>query len=113
MSFKREFVWRGMKFVWNGRRHKYEGPDGWWVTHTHYMRYVFNDEAKRQDDLKPEGELMEAQCRFLAHAGRGDGAERDSIIEALEGALQYALRYHHQELAKLRGICFAPEISLS
>jgi len=112
MSFEREFTWRGLKFVWNGRRHKFEGPDGWWVSHTRYIMYCFNDGSKSPDDLKPEEELMrESQCRFLAHAGRGDGAERDSIREALDAALQYALRYHHQEIAKLRVICYAPEIT--
>jgi hypothetical protein len=110
MSWQKTFTWRGIEFTWNGRRHMYESSSGWWVTHTRYHQYFFLDERDVRVDQSGEpieNEVMamqEARCRWIAHSGEagGDGAVRATRVEALEGALQYALRYHHGRIAELR-----------
>ena len=117
----KEFVWRGLRFVWNGRRRVWlcERPrhqsQEWWVTHHLYERshYLSNGTEIDWDNPPPEDhpELrMFTNMGYVAHLGHGDAALRPTRDEALEAALQYALRFHHASLAELRKVLFAPEV---
>lgn len=106
------FRWRGVEFKLDGRRRKYESVEGWWVAHTKYHMFAFLKEGdqtlKKIDDEMQRGTVEEGICRFLAHSGHGgDGAERDSIEQALDSALLYSMQYHQnrtEELLKLWGV---------
>lgn len=122
MSVEKEFTWRGLQFIWNGRRRMWicERPrhqsHDWWVTHQFYERSHY---LKRLDEIDwdnppsedhPELQIF-ANMGYIAHLGHGDAAVRSTRLDALEGALQYALRFHHSSLAELRKVLFAPEVT--
>lgn len=119
----KEFTWKGLRFVWNGRRRAWlcerrrEQSDDWWVTHHLFERSFYLREQDNGIDWEspPSPELPQLQGfvngGYLAHFGHGDAALRPTRAEALEAALGYALRYHHRCLAALRGVLFATEIS--
>ena len=116
------FVWKGLTFVWNGRRRKWicERPnhqsDDWWVTHHFYERsfHLKPGDAPIDWDAPPGPDRPELQvfatAGYLAHFGHGDAALRPGLEEALDAALQYAVRFHHLSINELRKVAFATEL---
>lgn len=115
---EKEFTWRGLRFVWNGRLRKWicERPEQqsghWWVTwHTYEHSFMVKEGQAISWDDPPEDFMPGtfASVGWMAHLGHGDAALRDTRNEALEAALQYALRFHHHSLAQLRTVLYAHE----
>lgn len=112
---EKEFVWRGLTFVWDGRRRAWickrprEQSGEWWVTLYHFNQSHLLKEGEaiswesppEDSDFRPG---LFANAGWMAHFGFGDAALRDSRDDALEAAMSYALRFHHASIAQLRGI---------
>ncbi len=112
---EKEFSWKGLKFVWNGRRRLWfcERPDhqsaDWWVTLHCFERSHMMKEGQSTNWDSPPDDFMPgtfASAGWMAHFGHGDAALRPTREEALDAALGYALRFHHQSIAALRQVCF-------
>lgn len=102
-----EITWRGLVLVWDGRRGRWEGEahgNKWYLTLVSYEMFAFLKPGQDASDVPREQlERQFGSARWLAWCGNGgDGAQRDSVEEALEASLEYALRYNHRRIHELR-----------
>lgn len=118
MTIEKEFTWKGLHFVWSGRRRMWicERPDhqshDWWVTWHTFQKSFLVPAGKTIDWENPPDDFMPgtfANAGWMAHFGHGDAALRPTREAALDAALRYALRFHHQSIAELRKVSFALE----
>ena len=121
VAFEKEFTWRGLPFVWNGRQRLWlsEQPEGqadYWVTqrwywHSHIRKDVPEDWSS-PPPLEEGGSIHGfTSGYFIAHLGFGDAPMRPGRTEALEAALNAAIGFHHGRLGELRTLLHTPQVS--